>query len=166
MKEIARELAKLLIPLPQRERDESNDQFGERLKLAWKQRHTLTGELLMSARASELDDPVLARLNELKIQKEDIQRQIRLIVAYSREFIRPEPYRLKTLATATGLSISGTRTIYSSDDVALIATRIGRQDSKSSIFPASSQKPEKAFEGEQWWVPPRQPAEDRQEPPS
>jgi hypothetical protein len=157
MEEIARELAKILIPTPVRGWDEGKEQFAERFNMAHEQRRTLVGELLLAARASVLDDPVLARLSELAAQKQDIQRQIRLIIAYGREFIRPEPYRLRTLAAAAGLSISGARTVYSPEDLAAIATQIGRRDNKGSIFPQSPGKPlttrASTFDGEQWWVP-------------
>jgi hypothetical protein len=155
MEEIARELAKILIPTPVRGRDESEEQFAERFNAVPEQRRTLVGELLLSARASVLDDPVLARLSELATQKQDIQRQMRLIIAYGREFIRPEPYRLRTLAAAAELSISGTRTLYSPTDLAAIATQIGRKANKGSVFPQSPEKSlrESMFDGEQWWVP-------------
>jgi hypothetical protein len=155
MEEIARELAKILIPTPARGRDEGEEQFAERFKTAHEQRRTLVGELLLSARASVLDDPVLARLNELATQKQDIQHQMRLIIAYGREFIRPEPYRLRALAAAAGLSISGARTLYSPQDLATIAAQIGRRANKGSVFPQALEKPLRAstFDGEQWWVP-------------
>jgi hypothetical protein len=80
---------------------------------------------------------------------------MRLIIAYGREFIRPEPYRLRTLAAAAELSISGTRTLYSPTDLAAIATQIGRKANKGSVFPQSPEKSlrESMFDGEQWWVP-------------
>ncbi|NBE94580.1 hypothetical protein [Nonomuraea sp. K271] len=142
MKEITEELAKVLIPEPARGEDESDHDYRARVASAGEARNALVGELMMAAGASATEDPVLARLVELAAQKREIQRQIRLIVAYAREFVRPEPYRLRALAEAAGMSISTIRTVYDTDDKIAVATRIGRKDVKNTVHPVV---------GDQWW---------------
>ena len=39
-------------------------------------------------------------------------REMRLLLAYAREFATPRPYRLVDLAEAAGMSVSGIRTAY------------------------------------------------------
>jgi len=42
---------------------------------------------------------------------------MRLLLAYAREFVRPQPYQLKDLARAASMSISGVRIAYDEDEV-------------------------------------------------
>ncbi|MEU4226159.1 hypothetical protein AB0F17_17825 [Nonomuraea sp. NPDC026600] len=159
VEEIAHELAKILIPNITIGTDEDSKEHEARLKALREQRRTITADLMMAARASTSEDPVLAKLDELAAQKRDIQQQMRLIVAYAREFVRPEPYRLRALAEAADMSISGARTAYTSADVATISTRIGRKDTKGTTYPARSKRSPSSvrrspeFNGEQWWAP-------------
>ncbi|MEO3799267.1 hypothetical protein [Nonomuraea sp. B1E8] len=142
MKEITEELAKVLIPEPVKDEDEEPTDYAARARSASEARNTLVGELMMAAGASPAEDPVLARLGELAAQRREIQRQIRLITAYAREFVRPEPYRLRALAEAAGMSISSIRTAYDAEDKIAVATRIGRKDVKNTVHPVV---------GDQWW---------------
>ncbi|WP_043624846.1 hypothetical protein [Nonomuraea candida] len=135
MKEIIEELARVLIPEPAKEPGEDTHDYAERAKKAREARMALIGELTMAAQASPTEDPVLARLEELAAQRKEIQRQVRLITTYAREFVRPEPYRLRALARAAGLSISTIRTAYDMEDKILVATRIGRKDTKDTVHP-------------------------------
>jgi hypothetical protein len=135
MREIAEELAKVLIPEPAQGPDEDQKDYAARAGEVRKARKALVGELTMAAAASPTDDPVLARLEELATQRREIQRQMRLITAYAREFVRPEPYRLRALSDAAGLSISSIRTIYNMEDKITVATRIGRRDTKDTVRP-------------------------------
>ncbi|HLU73608.1 MAG TPA: hypothetical protein VKZ82_15555 [Nonomuraea sp.] len=157
MEEIARELAKILAPIPAQQPGEPDPDYTKRYKTATDQHRALASELILSARAADLDDPVLARLNELSTQRQEIQQQIRLIIAYGREFVRPEPYKLKSLADAARLSISGVRGIYSLTDTATIATRIGRKNNKGTVFPASPTPAPPDPEGPHWWTVPSLP---------
>ncbi|MBF8190387.1 hypothetical protein ITP53_32690 [Nonomuraea sp. K274] len=153
MKEIAQELAKILIPDPPEDDGEDSKDGATRVNDTKKARNSLTGELMMAAAASPSEDPLLARLEELTAQKQDIQRQIRLITTYAREFVRPEPYRLRALADATGLSISSIRTTYDTDDVITVAARIGRKNIKGTVrpTPAPTDSDAQDFAGDQWW---------------
>ncbi|MFG1709068.1 hypothetical protein ACFLIM_38345 [Nonomuraea sp. M3C6] len=135
MMEIAEELAKVLIPEPIKGEDEDQEDYAGRADSVRRARSALVGELTMAAGASPTEDPVLARLAELATQRREIQRQIRLIATYAREFVRPEPYRLRALAEAAGLSISSIRTVYDTEDKITVATRIGRKDTKGTVRP-------------------------------
>lgn len=61
----------------------------------------------------------------------DAEERMRMLIAYGREFISPQPYPLKTIAEAAGMSISGTRSAYTVDEIAAVAARIGRQPVRS-----------------------------------
>jgi hypothetical protein len=71
------------------------------------------------------DDPLLAALAEARECKEQIDRDIRLLLAYARELATPRPYRLADLAHAAGMSISGVRTAYTQADIAHAARLTG-----------------------------------------
>jgi hypothetical protein len=71
-------------------------------------------------------DPLLARISQARREMLEAEEQMRLLVAYAREFVTPRPYQLKDLAAATGMSISGTRTAYDDDEINAVARRIGR----------------------------------------
>ncbi|MET8446591.1 hypothetical protein [Streptomyces sp. NPDC005209] len=79
---------------------------------------------------SALDDLVpddfLRQLAALREQRDQIDQQIRAYLAYGREFTRPRPYTLASLAEAAGLSISGVRTAYTPVDCDAVARALGR----------------------------------------
>jgi hypothetical protein len=62
-------------------------------------------------------DPVLAALRAARTRRDQADRDIRILLAYARELATPRPYRLADLAAATGKSISGTRTAYTTADI-------------------------------------------------
>lgn len=64
---------------------------------------------------------LLNYLTELRSHRDAIDRQMRRVIAYAREHVKPRPYRLADLAEASGYSISGVRTAYSPDDTAIVA---------------------------------------------
>ncbi|MFD0855403.1 hypothetical protein ACFQ07_24390, partial [Actinomadura adrarensis] len=57
-------------------------------------------------------EPLLHAIGDARARKERAEEEIRLLVAYGREFTRPRPYTLADLAEAAGMSISGVRTAY------------------------------------------------------
>ena len=63
------------------------------------------------------DDPVLAALRDARARRDQAEKEIRILLAYAREIVTPRPYKLADLAQATGKSISGIRTGYTSADV-------------------------------------------------
>jgi hypothetical protein len=70
-------------------------------------------------------DPLLAALAGARQRKEQVDTDIRLLLAYAREHVTPRPYRLADLANAAGMSISGVRVAYSQADVDQAARAIG-----------------------------------------
>jgi hypothetical protein len=60
---------------------------------------------------------LLAALADVAQRKQRADYQIRLLLAYAREQVRPRPYRLADLAQAAGMSISGVRTAYTQADI-------------------------------------------------
>ena len=65
----------------------------------------------------QASDPVLAALRAARDRRDQADRDIRILLAYARELATPRPYRLADLAEATGKSISGIRTAYTTADV-------------------------------------------------
>lgn len=70
-------------------------------------------------------DPLLAAIADVRRRKTQAEEELRQLVAYGREFTRPRPYILEGLAAA-GMSISGVRTAYDHDHVAMVGDAIGR----------------------------------------
>ena len=62
-------------------------------------------------------DPVLAALRAARDRRDQADRDIRILLAHARELTTPRPYRLADLAEATGKSISGVRTAYTTADI-------------------------------------------------
>jgi hypothetical protein len=53
------------------------------------------------------EDPLLTSLAHARDRMLAAERDLRLLIAYAREFAEPRPYRLDDLARAAGMSISG-----------------------------------------------------------
>jgi hypothetical protein len=70
-------------------------------------------------------DPVLAAIKDAHDRKDQADRDLRVLLAYARELTRPRPYRLTDLAAAAGMSISGVRTAYTHEDIAIARQRWG-----------------------------------------
>ena len=62
-------------------------------------------------------DPLLAALADAAQRKQGADHDMRLLLAYARDQVRPRPYRLADLAQAAGMSISGIRTAYTQADI-------------------------------------------------
>jgi len=61
-------------------------------------------------------DALLTALKDARRRKDDSDHDIRILLAYAREITAPRLYRLADLAQAAGISVSGVRTAYTSDD--------------------------------------------------
>jgi hypothetical protein len=72
-------------------------------------------------------DPVLAALAEANARRTKADEEVRLLLAYARQFVYPHPYTFGELATAAGMSVSGVRTAYSQQDVEKVAAATGMQ---------------------------------------
>lgn len=71
-------------------------------------------------------DPVLDAIDTARRQQLEAEARLRLLLAYAREFVEPRPYTLADLAAHAGMSISGVRTAYDTDDeVHQVAERTG-----------------------------------------
>jgi hypothetical protein len=66
-------------------------------------------------------DVLLAALADARQRKEQAAQDMRLLLAYAREFSFPRPYRLADLAKAAGMSISGIRTAYTPADIEAVS---------------------------------------------
>ena len=113
------ELAAILEPPPPPDCTNDNGEYD-----AWIDELEARATGIQLSATDEGLDPLLHALNHLRRRRNDIEQQMILLVAYMRERIRPRPYTLQQIADAAGLSISGTRTFYDSDDVGLLDERI------------------------------------------
>lgn len=71
-------------------------------------------------------DVLLDTLKELRRRRDDIERSMILLAAYMRENIKPRPYTLGQVAAAAGMSTSGIRTFYTTDDVHTLHAHLTR----------------------------------------
>lgn len=100
----------------------------EAAALLAERRRLLATQLLKGMTDGRFDsDPLLTILAGLRRQRLEAEMTSRLLVAYGRKFMRPRPYRLVDLADATGMSISGLRTVYSGDEIDQVAKVLGRK---------------------------------------
>ena len=67
------------------------------------------------------DDQLLTEIRNASCRKLQAEQDLRTLIAYGREFVKPRPYRLADLAEAAGLSVSGVRTAYDHRDVTRVA---------------------------------------------
>jgi len=84
-------------------------------------------EGLRLARDEGGEDPLLTSLARARDRMLTAERDLRLLIAYAREFAEPRPYRLEDLARAAGMSISGIRTAYDDDEIGQVADITGLQ---------------------------------------
>ena len=106
------------------------DDQGEVDGAIWEQaeveRTELAGNLRL-ARDEGGEDPLLTSLERTRNRMLAAERDLRLLIAYAREFAEPRPYRLEDLARAAGMSISGVRTAYGHDEITQVADITGLQ---------------------------------------
>jgi hypothetical protein len=120
------ELAALRNPLPEPGSVTPEDCYADACEQVGEQRKD--DALRLEAASDGLGaDPLLLALEDLKVQKEAIDAQIRHLLAYGREFHGSRPYGLEELARAAGYSFSGVRTAYSETEIRQVATQIGRE---------------------------------------
>ncbi|MFI9560036.1 hypothetical protein [Nonomuraea endophytica] len=81
-------------------------------------------------------DAVIYKLDQLSQQKALIDDQMRHLITYARNFVRPRPYQLAVLAKASRVSISGVR-LMSNDPARMynIARNIGKSDISRLVAP-------------------------------
>jgi hypothetical protein len=118
------EVAAIFEPPPAADCTNENDEYGDwisRLEDRAAGIQFMTREHVTDQSA----DPLLLGLERLRLQRNEIEQQMILLVAYMRENIKPRPYTLQQIADAAGLSVSGTRTFYDDEDVQILDKRIG-----------------------------------------
>lgn len=79
--------------------------------------------------ASDLEgrDPVLLALYAAWQRRLAAEQDMRRLIAYAREFVRPRPYKLIDLARSCGMSISGIRTAYAQDEIDEVSRALKRR---------------------------------------
>lgn len=82
-------------------------------------------ESLRLARDEDGDDPLLLSLARARDRMLDAEHDLRLLIAYAREFTEPRPYRLEDLARAAGMSVSGIRTAYDDEEITQVSEMTG-----------------------------------------
>ncbi|NYF40472.1 hypothetical protein [Streptosporangium sandarakinum] len=136
MSDIAEEIIKVFYPDPAPWPQEKREHFVQRRSEASRRRDEMRKRLTGPAGApKDSSDLLISELRRLGRAKREVEEQMRLLVTYGREFIRPEPYRLASLAEAAGMSISGVRGMYGLVDIQRVADAIGRPDRKRQVSP-------------------------------
>jgi hypothetical protein len=70
-------------------------------------------------------DALLDALAAAHTRRVQAEEEIRLLLAYGRQFVYPHPYTFGELAQAAGMSISGVRTAFDPHDVEKVAVATG-----------------------------------------
>ena len=109
------DIAALLNPIPGPE-DRDDESYGNMVDATWQEREEMAEGLRMSW-AEEDVDPLLSTLTSLRNRRLQLEADMRLLIAYGRCFTHPRPYKLIDLANAAGMSISGIRTAYDTDEI-------------------------------------------------
>ncbi|MFG3496858.1 hypothetical protein [Streptomyces sp. NPDC047928] len=85
----------------------------------------------LQAASEGLDaDPLLLALQDARARKAAADAEIRRLLAYGREFHGARPYRLESLAEASGMTISGIRTAYGMDEITEVAREVHREPNR------------------------------------
>jgi hypothetical protein len=118
-RDMCADIAALLnpMPAPADSGDESDDEtYAHAAEAAWQEREEIAEQLRLSWDEGDID-PLLSTLASLRNQRLRLEADMRLLIAYGRCFTHPRPYKLIDLADAAGMSISGIRTAYDSDEI-------------------------------------------------
>jgi hypothetical protein len=138
-RDIFEAIAAIMCPLPDLKHfADSNDHlddndlqyaFADAQDQALRERGRVLAELHERAeQAAEIDsyfDPLLGELAACRDRMLELERVSQLLIAYAREYVRPQPYKLKDLAQAAGMSISGVRIAYDEDEVRRVGELTG-----------------------------------------
>ncbi|GGM24104.1 hypothetical protein GCM10010129_80640 [Streptomyces fumigatiscleroticus] len=112
-------------PLPRPGEVTPADCYPDAYDQAERARAEDTADLQAQCEALE-EDPLVLALGGARARKEAADREIRLLLAYGREFHGRRPYPLEDLAAASGMSFSGVRTAYTDTDVETVARFLDR----------------------------------------
>ena len=125
------DIAALLNPMPAHdgEGDESEEEsYAHAAEEAWREREEMAEELRTGWSEGDID-PLLSTLASLRNRRLQLEADMRLLIAYGRRFVYPRPYKLIDLAGAAGMSISGVRTAYDTDEIDQATEILQRQPS-------------------------------------
>ena len=118
------DIAALLNPMPART-DDNDETWNDMAGSVWEAREAEAGQLRLGWEHQD-EDPLLSTLASLRAQRLRLEADMRLLIAYGRRFVYPRPYKLIDLAEAAGMSISGVRTAYDTDEIDQAAGILGR----------------------------------------
>ena len=105
------------VPAPAGDDDEPGDESSSHAaEAAWQEREELAEDLRTAWSERDID-PLLSTLSSLRNRRLQLEADMRLLIAYGRCFTHPRPYKLIDLANAAGMSISGIRTAYDTDEI-------------------------------------------------
>ncbi len=113
------DIAALLNPMPAPDDgggESADESYAHAAGEALQEREDMAEGLRMSW-AEEDIDPLLSTLTSLRNSRLQLEADMRLLIAYGRCFTHPRPYKLIDLANAAGMSISGIRTAYDTDEI-------------------------------------------------
>jgi hypothetical protein len=131
------DIAAIRIPLPQ-----PGDVTPEELYPDAREQAELARKDVASALEAQCDgleeDPLLLALSNARADREAADREIRLLLAYGREFHGDRPYKLDPLAKASGMTPSGLRTAYGSSEIDNVARALGRHPDSSRARPPAT----------------------------
>lgn len=100
------------------------------------ERHRTDDALHLEAASDGLDtDPLFLALEEARARKAAADAEIRRLLAYGREFLGTRPYRLESLAEASGMTPSGIRTAYGEEELRQVAHEIHREPNGKTAKP-------------------------------
>ncbi|MEU6655743.1 hypothetical protein ABZ904_41870 [Streptomyces sp. NPDC046900] len=129
------DIAAIREPLPEPGSVTPEDAYADAHEQAWKARVEYAANLQAQCDGLK-EDPLLLAIKDARGRKEAADREIRLLLAYGREFHGDRAYKLEPLAEASGLTPSGIRTAYDDPEVEAVARQVQRQpDSRRHRMP-------------------------------
>ncbi|WP_328373620.1 hypothetical protein OG800_50630 (plasmid) [Streptomyces sp. NBC_00445] len=131
------DIAAIRIPLPQPGDVTPEELYPDAREQAEQARKDEASAL--EAQCDDLEeDPLLLALGNARAARDAADREIRLLLAYGREFHGDRPYKLDPLAKASGLTPSGLRTAYGSSEIDNVARALGRNPDSSRARPPAT----------------------------
>ena len=119
LRDMCADIAALLNPMPApvENGDEPDDEsYSHAAAAAWQEQEEMAEDLRTGWSEGDID-PLLSTLTSLRNRRLQLEADMRLLIAYGRCFTHPRPYKLIDLANAAGMSISGVRTAYDTDEI-------------------------------------------------
>jgi hypothetical protein len=136
MRDIISDLVDLTHPLPgPPSKSDETDGWSAVLDQVAEDREAYEQALRLTWEHEDDYDPLLGEIVAARNVMLAAEAQMRLLIAYGREFTRPRPYRLEDLARAAGMSISGIRTAYDDEEIAEVTRLTGAKPSRPTASP-------------------------------